>query len=207
MSSDTISKNPKYRHKANCLARKTAQKIQILKCLEAKKSRRQSKEASAVRPGTSAQISSKPKHLRAERILGNKKSPFGLSQRSAFLRRAFQSLLMRRFHVGYEWNFNYLDAFTFLSLTGDCPPPSTLLHQEPQEGRLIGVHVWLPSKSGVFLWGWKSKPLFQKIFFAEKHRAKDTLRESEIIKTIFDLSSKVVSDLKSLTNGTIHLQE
>lgn len=156
-------------------------KIQILKCLEAKESRRRSKDVSAVHPGTSAQISSKAKAPESRRILGNKKSPFGRSQcRAFFLSSAFQSLLRRRLHVACEWNFNYHDAF---HNPPQRAPPFTLTPHpyphpaEPKEGRLIGVHVWLPSKSGIFLWGKKSKSLFQNMLLQEKCSAKDTLKE------------------------------
>lgn len=72
---------------------KMPKRIKIQKMGKAKNKKNSQSEvqnASGARPGASAQISQKPKHPRAGGFLANKKSSFGLSQCSSFLRRAFK---------------------------------------------------------------------------------------------------------------------
>lgn len=77
-----------------------------------------------------------------------------------FSQKRFHSLLMNSLHVGWEWNFNYIDAsFTFLSLTGDQTDPPT-----PTGRQVNRVHV-LTAKWITVSVGWEIKIPIPKILF------------------------------------------
>lgn len=196
-SGGTVSKNLKWRHeKANCAlqqhAGKFTQRILILKMpWSEKKKKKKCKEWRSVRPGASAQISPKPQHLRAGGFQQTRKARLDHQRCGSVLRRAFRVCSWAACMYSWEWNFNYLDAsITYLGSDRQSGPPH--FHWELQEGRLIGCMFHCQVNWVCFSGVGNQNPCSRKYFQEEKEK---------YMKTVFDMISRLVWDLKPENRG------